>query len=105
MSFKLQFKQEFMEEFRTDFFMFEEEFVKLEMENTCFPKGKRFIPFSASDCSNMLIWECEFDSMEKLITAVKMMKQSQKHEELYELQKKYIIKAYTNIYESFENYL
>jgi hypothetical protein len=101
MSYKLQFKQEFMEEFRKEFLELEKEFVKLEMENNDFPKGKRNIPFCGVDVTNMLIWECEFGCMEKLVSAMNMLKQSAKHEELFELQKKYIVKANTSIYESF----
>lgn len=101
MSYKLQFKQEFIEEFRSEFLELEKEFVKLERENNGFPKGKRSIPFSGLDCTNILIWECEFEDMEKLFSAINILKQNTKHEELYELQKKYIVKAYTSIYESF----
>jgi hypothetical protein len=101
MSYKLQFKQEFMEEFKKEFLELEKEFVKLERENDDFPKGKRNIPFCGVDCTNVLIWECEFDSMKELVSAMNLLKQSAEHEKLFELQKKYIVKVYTSIYESF----
>jgi hypothetical protein len=101
MCFKLQFKQEFVEQYRTEFLELEKEFIKLEQENSEFPKGKRYITFSGSEINNMLIWESDFGSMESLLKAFATIKDSKRHDELYDLQKKYIVRSHTNILAEF----
>ena len=103
MPYKLQFKQEFLEAYKQEYLAIEQEFVILERSNPDFPKGKRFLTLSGTENTNTLIWECEFDSLDELYSAISIMEQSIDHTRLYESQKRYISRIYTSIFRSIES--
>lgn len=103
MPYKLQFKQEYQEAYKQEYMALEQEFVVLERSNPKFPKGKRFLTLCGTENTNTLIWECEFESLDELYSAISIMEQSTDHTRLYDLQKRYISRIYTSIFRSIES--
>lgn len=101
MTYLVRFVQRFRPESRVDFLQLEKQFIALEQNTPEFPKGKRYMPFSGREPSNTLVWECEFDSLEKATDALSFLENDQRHEQLYSKQVVYFLDAYTEIYESF----
>lgn len=102
MAYKLRFVQRFAEENRDEFIRLEKEFIKLEQQVPQFPKGKRFLPYIGREPGNTLIWECEFEELNQAFSALKFLEDNPRHEELYTVQSKYFLEAYTEIYYTLE---
>lgn len=100
MAYLVRFVQRFRPESRVDFLHLEKQFIALEQNTPEFPKGKRYTPFSGREPSNSLIWECEFESLEKATEALRFLEYDQRHEQLYSKQVVYFLDAYTEIYEA-----
>jgi len=97
----MRLSQQFDPAHEKEFFELEAQFQKLEEKYKDFPKGKRMSPIAAEEPCNTLIWECEFDSIQKAYEALDFFKNNDEHEKLFEKQKHYIknvkIKFYRNL--------
>lgn len=102
MAFKLRFVQKFEQKNTEAFIELERRFAEFEQEYSEFPKGKRYFPYMARDPQNTLIWEADFDTLEKAIEAKLFLENDNRHEDLFQKQVKFFIESYTEIYKSFD---
>jgi len=102
MSYKLRFVQRFKQENMKEYLELEKQFVKLEQQYPDFPKGKRYLPVSGRESSNTLVWECDFDTLQKAQDALSFLMNDNRHEDLFNIQAKYILGTYTEIYKPFD---
>lgn len=99
MAYKLRFVQRIDQAKKNEFLALEKEFIKFEQENPHMPQGLRYLPVSGKEPTNTLIWECEFDTMEKLTSQLQAIYDDPKHEALLQQQIPFMLDSYTEIYE------
>lgn len=102
MSYKLRFVQSFRQENIQEYLALEHLFAQMESSNPEFPRGRRYLPYTGKEPSNTLIWECDFESLEKAQEALSFLMNDNRHEELFRQQAKYILGTYTEIYKPFD---
>ena len=102
MPYKLRFVQTINQSHKNEFLTLEKQFMALEKSNPHMPQGRRFLPVSGKEPTNTLIWECEFETMEAVVTQLQAIYDDPKHEELLKQQIPYMQDSYTEIYEVFE---
>jgi hypothetical protein len=102
MAFKLRFVQKFEQKDTEAFVELERRFAEYERDYPEFPKGKRYFPYMARDPQNTLIWEADFDTLEKAIEAKLFFENDNRHEDLFQQQVKFFVESYTEIYKSFD---
>ena len=100
--YKLVFRQKYQENAQEEFLVLEREFQKFEREDPKAPKGKRYAPYLSAFPQNMLIWECEFDTLEEAIRAKQFLEENQTHEELLRQQIRYFVESYAEIYKEID---
>lgn len=103
MSYKLRFVQSFKQENIQEYLALEHQFATLEANNPEFPKGRRYLPCTGKEPSNTLIWECDFDTLDKAQSALAFLVADDRHEELFRQQSKYILGTYTEIYKPYNS--
>jgi hypothetical protein len=101
MSYKLRFVQSFKQEFIREYLALEDQFAALEANHPAFPRGTRYLPLSGKEPSNTLVWECDFDSLEKAQQALAFLLADDRHEDLFRQQSKYILGTFTEIYKPY----
>lgn len=101
MPYMLRFVQRFREPDREEFFKLEAQFIALERDIPEFPKGRRYVPFTGREPLNTLIWECEFESLQDVNTALMVLRHDEKHEKLYASQSNFFLDSWTEIFEVF----
>lgn len=98
LAYKLRFVQKFQEAYRKEFLELEARFLDLEKKYSDFPKGRRYLPYSARESNNTFIWECEFHTLEEVQNTLAFLRANQRHEELFALQSKYLLDSYVPHY-------
>ncbi|MCL2528625.1 MAG: hypothetical protein FWE42_09440 [Defluviitaleaceae bacterium] len=99
MAYKLRFVQKIDQAKKNEFLAIEKEFIKFEKANPHMPQGTRYLPVSGKEPTNTLVWECEFETLEKLTAQLQAIYNDLKHEELLQQQIPYMQDSYTEIYE------
>ena len=105
MSYKLRFVQAFLPERAKDYLTIEEMFHNYEQVNLLAPKGTRYILDAGEESSNILIWECEFPTLEEVNEAKNFLMNDHIHAELLALQSQYIISTHIEIYKPYRDLL
>lgn len=103
MGYKLRFVQKIEMGKIDEFLELEKQFAQFEQQYPEFPEGNRYLPLSGMHPSNILIWECDFKSLEELNKAHQFLMGDNRHEELFKEQAQYMVDAYTEIYRPFES--
>lgn len=99
MAYRLRFVQRYRISEEKAFMELERRFAELEQACAELPKGKRMRPFSGREAVQTLIWECDFESMEKLHQAQAALASTPEHGRLFDQQSPMMLEAYTEIYE------
>ena len=99
MAYKLRFVQRIDQAKKNEFLAIEKEFIKFEQANPHMPQGTRYLPVSGKEPTNTLIWECSFDTLEKLTAQFQAIYNDPKHEELLQQQIPFMLDSYAEIYE------
>ena len=98
MTYILRFVQQFEPGNANAYLELEKQFKDIERVNPSFPKAKRYQPVSGAEPSNSLVWESEFESLQAIEAALKVIADDPTHTELYGKQSKFITSARTEIY-------
>lgn len=98
MAYKLRFVQRFYKKDQELFLNLEKKFIELEKEDAQMPLGRRYLPVSAKEPTNTLIWEAEFPSLEAAAAALQTIEGNTAHSSLLEQQIGCMSETYTEIY-------
>jgi hypothetical protein len=102
MAYKLRFVQKFHKADQELFLKLEKNFIELERKDPRMPVGRRYLPISAKEPTNTLIWEAEFPSLEAAIVALQTIEGNSEHDALLDQQIGCMIEAYTELYKELE---
>lgn len=98
MAYKLRFVQRFHKKDQELFLNLEKNFIELEKKEPRMPVGHRFLPISAKEPTNTLIWEAEFPSLEEAIAALQTIEGNAEHDALLNQQIGCMSETYTETY-------
>jgi hypothetical protein len=101
MAYKLRFIQRISQKDKGDFLELEKKFMEIERMNPGMPQGRRFLPISAKEPTNTIIWECEFDTLEALVRQFQSIYEDASHEELLQKQVLFMEDSHVEIYQEF----
>jgi hypothetical protein len=101
MAYKLRFVQKFEKANQSSFLKIERLFIELEKSMPDFPIGKRFLPVTGKESTNTLIWEADFEDLEKAVDALQVIESNSMHEKLLAQQIEFMLDTYTEIYKEF----
>jgi hypothetical protein len=99
MAYRLRFVQRFRISEEKAFMDLEKCFAELERARVELPKGRRWRPVSGREPVQTLIWECDFDSIDKLHQAQTALACAPEHSRLFEEQSPMMLESFTEIYE------
>ena len=105
MKYVLRFVQNYRPADRAAFMALEAKFDALEKRRPDLPQGRRMQPWAGGLPTNTLVWECTFDSMDKLqagLAALTALSGDPEHEHLFQQQAPLMVDTYTEIYEALE---
>jgi hypothetical protein len=102
MIYKLRFVQRFHKKDQELFLQLEKKFIELEKNDPQMPIGRRFVPVSAKEPTNTLIWEAEFPSLEAAIAGLQTIEGNTTHDALLEQQIGCMSETYTELYRELE---
>ncbi|NMB73487.1 MAG: hypothetical protein GYA22_15215 [Bacteroidales bacterium] len=102
MGILLRILQQYDPASESSFMDLERMFQKLEIEQSNFPKGKRFQPLAGAENSNTLIWQAEFPDLEAAGKALNFFQQNPDHERLFRQQVLLIKNMRIELYKSLD---
>lgn len=102
MSYILRFVQTFQASSAEAFLALEAEFEELERRSPQFPRGRRSQMLVEGKPANILIWECQFSSLQDVESALRKLADDPTHTALFAKQLPFILDMQTEIYKILE---
>jgi len=102
MGIVMRILQQFDPSHEDEFMLLESQFDALEKSRPNYPKGIRMQPISAAEPSNTLIWQFEFQNIEKAYEMLNFFSGDDGHEALFRQQVKFMKQVRIEFYKTLE---
>lgn len=102
MTYILRFVQQYRPADREAFLDIEARFEELERSSPHLPRGRRYQPLSGASPNHSMVWECQFQSLGDVQTALRRLNDDPTHTRLFQQQSPFITEIHTEIFEVLE---